>query len=257
MKFFRFLAIALVAMLGFSGCNKNSDWLDVDYSKELVGTWICFDTNYAEALIISEDGSAVSTGVEDGELWENVKGSIVVKNNKIIMTFEDNDNFEGRFDLVPGVSFSIVDPNTDKRWIYEYCSEDLSDEIEGMWVCTDGPLDANNDMAIQSYHKNGNALFTGLPPELNVYKVNYLTDYKIVGDLMIRKISEDNNGTVRYLCAKLVYQPDATSLGDIINQIVYEQTEDGLVQVHVGSALTRHLTLPERNMGTARLLLQM
>ena len=229
MKIFKAMMVAVVAMLGLVSCNNNSDWLDVDYSNELVGTWICFDTNYAEALVISQDGSAISTGVEDGELWENVKGNITVKNNKIIMSFEDDDNFEGRFDLVPGVSLSIFDPKTDQRLIYEYCSEDLSEEIEGMWVCTDGPLDANDDMAIQSYHKNGNALFTGLPPGSNVYKVNYLTDYKIVGDLMIRKISEDNDGSAKYLCAKLVYQPDATSLGDIINQIVYEQTEDGWI----------------------------
>ena len=108
MKIFKLMAIALVAMLGFSACEKDCDhdFIEVDHSKDLVGTWTCHEAGYAEALVIKADGSVLSTGVENGEFWENVKGNIVVENGNITMTFEDNDNFKGHFDIVPGVAFS-------------------------------------------------------------------------------------------------------------------------------------------------------
>ncbi|MBQ5851506.1 MAG: hypothetical protein IIW54_11970, partial [Lachnospiraceae bacterium] len=75
MKIFRFLAIALLAIVGLSSCEKQ-DWIEFDYSNDLVGTWTCIQENFAEALVIKADGSVVSTGVLDGEYWDGVKGSI-------------------------------------------------------------------------------------------------------------------------------------------------------------------------------------
>lgn len=113
MKIFKFLAVALVAMLGFSACEEDCDhdFIEVDHSKDLVGTWTCFTENYAEALVINADGSVLSTGVEDGEYWENVKGNIKTVNNKMTLTFEDNDNFEGRFEMITGEAFTIYEEN--------------------------------------------------------------------------------------------------------------------------------------------------
>ena len=69
MKIFKILAVALVAMLGFTACNKECghDFIEYDHSKDLVGTWTCLTENYAEALVINADGSVVSTGGEDGK----------------------------------------------------------------------------------------------------------------------------------------------------------------------------------------------
>ena len=78
MKIFKILAVALVAMLGFTACDKECehDFIEYDHSKDLVGTWTCLTADYSEALVINADGSVVSTGVEDGEYWEGVKGNI-------------------------------------------------------------------------------------------------------------------------------------------------------------------------------------
>lgn len=84
MKNLKLLVVALVAMFGFIACDKH-ECVEHDHSADLVGTWTCFTENYAEALIIKADGTAVSYGVEDGEYWENVKGTVTVKENNITM----------------------------------------------------------------------------------------------------------------------------------------------------------------------------
>ena len=83
MKFLKFLAVALVVAMGFSSCNPKEQH---DHSKDIVGTWTCLTDNYAEALIINADGSAVSYGVEDDEYWENVRGAVVTEGDNITMT---------------------------------------------------------------------------------------------------------------------------------------------------------------------------
>ena len=98
MKKLNFLVIALIAILGFSSCD-NNNWIATDYSDDLVGTWTCFDANYAKALVIKEDGSVVATGVVDGEFFES-KGTIKVENNKMIYTLENGDGFEGLFEIM-------------------------------------------------------------------------------------------------------------------------------------------------------------
>ena len=148
-----------MAMFGFIACDKH-ECNDYDHSKDLVGTWTCLQESYAEALVIKADGSAVSTGVEDGEYWDGVKGNIVVKNGTVTMTFEDNDNFKGHFDIVPGVAFSIFTEDG-KHMTYNYCKEDLSEEIVGMWVCNDYSTGVENDMVIQTFKEDGTVTKTG------------------------------------------------------------------------------------------------
>ena len=62
MKIFKFLAVALVAMVGLNSCSKDCDhdFIEVDHSADLVGTWTCLEAGYAEALVIKADGSVVS-----------------------------------------------------------------------------------------------------------------------------------------------------------------------------------------------------
>ena len=73
MKIFKFWVIALVAMCGLNSCSEDCDhdFIEVDYSKALAGTWTCmeFENDYAEALIFNADGSVTSTGVFDGGYW--------------------------------------------------------------------------------------------------------------------------------------------------------------------------------------------
>ena len=180
------------------------------------------------ALVISADGSAVSTGVEDGEMWENVAGKIVVKDGKITMTFEDMDNFEGHFDIIPGEAFSIYSEEGE-RMTYRYCKEDLSEEIVGMWVCNDVTSGTQEmDMRIKTYHADGSITLTGFTMESADFLVNAKgSTYKVIGDLIIDIMPEAAAfGADPYACSRIVYSPNGTALGDILTLKGYLGTEE-------------------------------
>ena len=232
MKIFKTMLLGLVALFAFTGCEK-FPCNDSHKVSELAGTWTCLQENFAEALVIKANGSVVSTGVEDGEYWENVKGNIAIQGGKIAMTFEDDDNTEGHFDFIPGIAFSVTS-DKGECYIYNYCKEDLSDEIVGMWVCNEGLPEVENDMAITTYSKNGKMTMTTqfssfIPADL----VNAMSDYKVVGDLKFhfspkKDVTESN---VQCLASHLVYTPKRTSLGDIFTQTLYSPSENGLVKI--------------------------
>ena len=227
MKIFKFMAIALVAMFGFTACDNECEhelnkaceheFIEVDYSEALVGTWTCIEAEneYVEALVINADGTLVSTGVVNGEYWES-NGTIQVVNNKMIYKLDNGDEWEGRFEIVAGESFSMVlDDELDIRYTYQYCENDLSDEVVGMWVCTYVPwMDA--DMAINVYQADGKAFFTGFTPDDNGYEANVETTYKVIGDLMIQSNPWNWEGAPEYLAFRLDYSPNGSELGDVL-----------------------------------------
>ena len=206
MKKFKFMFVALVAMLGFTACDNDPEHIYDDHSEDIVGTWSCLTENYAEVLIINADGTAVSYGIEDGEYWENVSGTVVTKGGNITMTFEDNDNLTGHFDIIPGKSFSLFE-DSGERYTYQYCANDLADEVIGMWVVANG----TPDMTIETFNEDGTAVFTGIVGEQT--NLNSVVNYKVVGDLMFYTIGKDQ---VTHTAYRLIYSPDATSYGDIM-----------------------------------------
>ena len=217
MKIFKILAVALVAMLGFTACDKECghDFIEYDHSKDLVGTWTCLTADYAEALVINADGSAVSYGVEDGEYWEGVKGNIKTVNNKMTMTFEDDDNWEGRFEMVAGEAFTIYEENGES-FTFRYCANDLAEEIVGMWVATTGPY-----MSVEVFNEDGSAIYTGFVPESEEMSVTSVTSYKVVGDLQFHSVAEE--GPTKYVAHRLIYSPSSqTQLGEIMTWQVDE-----------------------------------
>ena len=192
MKIFKILAVALVATLGFTACDKECghEFIEYDHSKDLVGTWTCLAADYAEALVINADGSVVSTGIENGKYWEDVKGNIKTVNNKMTMTFEDDDNWEGRFEMVAGEAFIIYEENGES-FTFRYCANDLSDEVVGMWVCNEGLSLEANGVAIQSYTENGKTyLTTAASPATDNAVTNEEAEYRVIGDLMIFNMSD-------------------------------------------------------------------
>ena len=238
MKIFKFMTLALVAMLGFSSCSEDCDhdFIEVDYSKDLVGTWTCLTADYAEALVIKADGSVVSTGVEDGEYWDGVKGTIKTVNNKMTLTFEDGDNYEGRFEMLCGEAFTIFNEEGD-HMTYRYCANDLADEIVGMWVSNDG-VKENMGMTIQTFTKDGKAFFTG-EAQFTGPTLNIEVAYKVVGDLMFqRMLDEDREVLQNSHVTRLTYASNGTSLGDIMTHIT-NLVEDNLEVVEYKSSWLR------------------
>ena len=236
MKIFKILAVALVAMLGFSSCSEdcNHEFIEVDYSKDLVGTWTCLTADYAEALVIKADGSVVSTGVENGEYWDGVKGSIKTTNNKMSLLFEDNDNYEGRFEMICGEAFTIFDENG-KHLTYRYCANDLADEVLGMWVCNDGPQNNENEVIIRTYDKNGKVITTGVytgGDNTNPI-LNSEANYKVVGDLVFKEFPKDiaDKTGITHNAERLIYTPKATASGDIMTILFYLPVGDSNVEL--------------------------
>ena len=217
MKIFKLMAIALVAMIGLNSCSKDCEceFIEVNHSKDLVGTWTCFQEGYAEALVINADGSVLSTGVENGEYWEGVKGNIKTVNNKMTLTFEDNDNFDGRFEMLCGEAFTIFEEDG-KSFTYRYCANDFSDEIVGMWVCMQEAFGQEEEMVIQTFDKNGRCLFTGYVPDANGYIKEAECNYKVIGDLLITSILDGNNNPVSSVAIKIDITPNAIEYGDIM-----------------------------------------
>ena len=211
-KFFLFCMIALVGMCGLNSCSDdcNHDFIEHDFTNELVGTWTYVNGEQAEAMVIKADGSFTTTGVMiHGALYEE-KGTIKVVNNKVTLAFDgDTDEFEGRLEFVAGKSLSLVmfDDNN-VRLTYDYCDKDLSDEIVGMWVCND----AKDNMRIHSFDENGNAVFTGWSEHLGEFSVLENSNYKVVGDLIFQGFS---NGE-KYIASKLVYDPNGNAYGNIM-----------------------------------------
>ena len=228
MKIFKLMTIALVAMVGLNSCSKDCghDFIEYDYNEALVGTWTYLEEGQAEAMVINPDGSFAITGVMkggNGSLYEE-KGSINVVNNKVSLVFEgDKDVIEGRLELVAGKSMSIViNEEYDIRLTYNYCKEDLSDEIVGMWVCHEGLPGVENDMAIKTYSEDGKyTLTTQASSFIDKDVVMAPGDYKIVGDLLFMSVAP------QCLAARLTYTPNGTTLGDIMTETLYAPSENG------------------------------
>ena len=201
-KFFSVMMLVLVALLVFTGCEKFT-CSDSHKVSELAGTWTCIQPEFAEALVIKSNGSVLSTGY-DGEYWEDIKGNISIQDGKISMIYT-----EGHFDFIPGIAFSITS-DKGERYTYNYCKEDLSDEIVGMWVSTQASLKEDENVVIQTFNGNGIAIYTGFGPLDGEHILNKESSYKIIGDLNFHKINDS------YMVWKLAYSQNGTSLGDII-----------------------------------------
>ena len=235
-KIFNFCMIALVAMVAFTSCSEDCDheFIEHDFTQELVGTWTYLEEGQAEAMVIKADGSFTTTGVMiHGALYEE-KGTIKVVNNKVTLAFDgDKKTFEGRLEFVTGKSMSIVmfDDN-DVRLDYDYCENDLSDEILGMWISTDAPTTNGNVMTIQTYKENGKATYTGFGSYVDDFLVNDETNYKVVGDLLFYELPQNMlpEGVYPYIIKRLTYAPNGNAYGDIMVQESQRLIDDKVVE---------------------------
>ena len=208
MKIFKLMVVALVAMLGFTACDKDCDhnFIEHDHSEALVGTWTYIaEGGLAEAMVINPNGSFTTTGIMKGGYLYEEKGNIKVVNNKVSLVFEgDTDVIDGRLELVAGKYLSIViNEEYDIRLTYDYCANDLSDEILGMWVSElQAPTENGEAMIVHTFMDNGKATFTGFGTFVDEYLVNEETTYKVIGDLLFFALPQDKiaEGEYRDTC---------------------------------------------------------
>jgi hypothetical protein len=223
MKNFKILLMALVAMCGLNSCSDdcNHEYIEYDYSKELVGTWTCLKADFAEALVFKADGTFASVGVANGEYWEYPNATWTLKGNKLALSSVDYKS-NVRLEIIPGNSLALVDEKGNRN-VFNYCENDLADELVGMWVCNDGLTDG---ITIMSYSDNGKfTITTATALGSNNPLLNLESDYVVVGDLVFTKIPSAN---VMYTAARMVYTPNATSVGDIMTHQNFISTGSGL-----------------------------
>ena len=209
-----------MAMFGFNSCSKNSNFIEVDYSKDLVGTWTCLEADYASSLVFTTDGKVLCSGVGGSEYWEDINGVFSVENNNLSISFENGHKFDGRLDMVANKCISIANEDGTLH-TYNYCANDLADEVVGMWVWVDSNNGYGTDnMAIQTYSKEGTAIFTA-SYDGKGFTVNNESTYKVIGDLLIQHVP-NNNPSV--MARRLIYKANATAFGDILT--AYDPSSD-------------------------------
>ena len=206
MKIFKIMMMALVTMCGLNSCSDDCDhdFIEVDYSKDIVGTWTCLKADFAEALVFKADGTFASVGVANGEYWEYPNATWSLKDNKLALSSGDYKS-NVRLEIIPGNSLALVDEKGNRN-VFDYCENDLADEVVGMWVCNEGVA----GMTIQSYQNDGKSIFTGFSLGANDYMTNMESTYNVVGDLMFQKTGD------MHFVTRLTYVPNGTSLGDIL-----------------------------------------
>ena len=250
MKIFKIMAVALVAMLGFTACDKECghEFIEVDYSADLVGTWTCLEADLAQAFVFNADGTATTTGVENGKYWENVNVTWTLKNNKLTLSYGDNTS-ETLINIVSGKILSIADKNGDNRRTFQYCANDLADEIVGMWVCNDGPQDIENEVIIRTYNDNGKVTTTGVytgEDEANPI-LGSESNYTVIGDLVFKEFPKDiaDKTGITHNAERLIYTPKATASGDIMTLLFYLPVGDNYVESRSSYLrIKQHLELP-------------
>ena len=225
MKIFRFLAIALVAMLGFTACEKHEcDFIETDRKADLVGTWTCHEAGFAQAFVFKADGTATTTGVENGEFWENVNITWKLSNNKLTLNYGDNTS-ETLIDIIPGSAMSIADKDGANRRTFQYCANDLSDEIVGMWV-----WQGEDAATIQTFTEDGKLITTSAASYLHDNLKQQISEYRVVGDLRFHFFLEETIDHDRCVPARLVYTPNGTAAGDIMSIVFYATTSGDFVE---------------------------
>ena len=227
----KFLSMSLVALLMacFTACNNNAA---VDYSEYIVGTWTAHLTNYAEALVFNADGTMQShiAGPNDEDLsvidqYFEDHGTYTLKGNKLTMVWSDGTKYNITITISPYKLLAFDYDGNGIDFDYDYCDEDLADEVVGMWVCTDGPTNKEDDMMIQTFYEDGSTIMTGNVDELLVNDKS--TTYKVVGDLLFLQMNKE---TVSYVPFRITYAPDGTSLGDILTFTNYMPAGDDFIE---------------------------
>lgn len=228
----KFLSLSLVALLMacFTSCNNDS--IPMDYSEYIVGTWTAHLTNYAEALVFNADGTMQThiAGPNDEDLsvidqYFEDHGTYTVKGNKLTMVWSDGTKYDITITISPYKLLAFDYDGNGIDFDYDYCEEDLADEVVGMWVCTDGPTNKEDDMMIQTFNEDGSTIMTGNVDELLVNDKS--TTYKVVGDLLFLQMNKE---AVSYVPFRITYAPNGTNLGDILTFTNYMPAGDDFIE---------------------------
>lgn len=225
MKTFKLLFIAFVAMTGLTCCSKDCghDFIEHDYSNDILGTWSIIGPDYAEALVINADGTMDLTAVHEGEYFET-RARYELANNRMKIIWDDGTIDEGRLDVVPGNLFLMtVDEETGAALYYAYCYEDLSDEMVGSWL-----LQSDMTSEIHTYNADGTTGCLAYYYHLDEQYETFVSGtYKVVGDILFETVKYAEDAVLSF-ASRISYTPGSSPFGDVMTSTSLGIEEDEL-----------------------------
>ena len=223
MKIFKILLVALVAMIGLGSCSKDCDhdFIEHDYTNELVGTWSIIGPDAAEAFVIKADRTMEFTGVHDGEFIESTARYEVV-NNRITVIWDDGTIEEGRLSVVEGDAFSIIfNEETGAGYYFTYCWEDFSDKVIGSWL-----TQTDETSEIWSYHADGTSDCAAYYYHSDEQFETFVTGtYKLVGDILFETVHY-GEGMALSFGSRISYTPGGSPFGDLLTNTILSMNGD-------------------------------
>ena len=226
-KLFKFMILALVVTCGFASCSEecDHDFIEHDYSEDILGTWSIIGADYAEAVVIKADGTMDFTWVDGMEFYEETARYEIV-NNRMKVIWSDGTIDEGRLDVVRGSVFSmIINEETYAGYYYVYCHEDLSDKLVGSWM-----VQSDITSEIHTYYEDGTADCRAYYYHLGEqYESNVTGTYKLVGDILFETIDYGENAIYSF-ASRISYTPNGSPFGDVMTSKTYTIFEDEMLE---------------------------
>ena len=227
MKNFKILLMALVAMCGLNSCSDDCDhdYIEYDYSKDLVGTWSVIGPDYVEALVIKDDGTMHCTCVDGTELSEYT-ARYEVANNRMKLVWADGTIEEGRLDVVRGASFSVIfDDETGEGYYYARCPENLSDKMDGSWL-----YQTDETSEIHSYYADGTTDCRAYYYHLDEQFETLVTGtYQVIGNILFETVTY-GEGMELSFGSRISYVPGGSPFGDVLKSETFTMEGDELIE---------------------------
>lgn len=227
MKIFKILFVALVAMIGFNSCSDDCDhdFIEHDYTQELVGTWSVVGSDYVEAVVIKDDRTMHFTCVDGTELSEYT-ARYEVANNRMKLVWADGTIEEGRLDVVRGASFSVIfNDETGEGYYYARCPENLSDKMVGSWL-----YQTDETSEIHSYYADGTSDCRAYYYHLDEQFETLVTGtYQVIGNILFETVTY-GEGMELSFGSRISYVPGGSPFGDVLKSETFTMEGDELIE---------------------------
>lgn len=166
---------------------------DIDYSEDIIGTWVCDNSDWHEVLEFKEDGTIISCGLENDEFWQNVKGTWSLEGNELNLVSEDNDNFSGTIELIAGATLALNEASTGERFIFHMAEPRHFHKFVGTWT-----VDMPGYNEVIHFSEDGKLISSGKDDE--GYSWKNVAGYMVIYNDTLHLIFEDgDDGVGKYV----------------------------------------------------------
>lgn len=196
MKNFKMIAMAMMAILmsaSFVACDKEDDNTE---DLNLRGRWYAKTDSVSNLMIVNEDNSVVTYKASNYQSWENIKGSLAIEGNEIVIYLEDGNKISGSC-AITGNTLTINTANGE----YKYSRLAEETNLTGEWNYSNITFNANvkvDEIVIPGGTING----VEVPP--TIMQTSQLSGKFIeyAAQRYFRNIKFNNDGTMSYNVTK-------------------------------------------------------